>query len=260
MRNLRLVLLYEGTDFHGFQRQRGVPTVQEAIENKLAKITGEPTTVIAAGRTDAGVHATGQVINFHTTCAIPAQRLAIAVNSLPPYSVLARRGEEVGPAFHARFDARSRSYRYLIWQGEPSPFLRRYVWRIPREEAADTPSDRARWARRGRLDLDRMRAAAAHLLGEHDFRAFCASATEVEQTVRTVTQIEIREKKGLVWIDVTANGFLQSMVRIIVGTLVEVAQGDREPDEVAAILASRDRGNAGPTAPAHGLFLTRVTY
>jgi tRNA pseudouridine38-40 synthase len=250
VRNLRLVLQYEGTDFHGFQSQHGVPTVQEAIEAKLARITGAPSRVVAAGRTDAGVHATGQVINFHTECAIPGERLAIAVNSLPPYSVLARRSDEVEARFHARFDARTRSYRYLIWRGAPSPFLRRYAWRLPRPEPEG----------RERLDLERMRAGAAYLLGEHDFRAFCASGAEVGSTVRRLDRLAIRERAGLVWIDVTANGFLQQMVRIIVGTLVEVARGAREPDAVAQILASGDRRTAGPTAPAHGLFLTRVTY
>jgi tRNA pseudouridine38-40 synthase len=249
-RNLRLTLQYEGTDFHGFQRQEGVPTVQEAIEAKLARITGVPVRVVAAGRTDAGVHATGQVINFHTECAIPAERLAVAVNSLPPYTVLGRCGAEVEPSFHARFDARSRSYRYLIWRGEPSPFLRRYAWRIPRGEVGQ----------RGRLDLERMREGAGRLVGEHDFRAFCAAGTEVGSTVRRIDRLTIRERAGWVSIDVTANGFLQQMVRIVVGTLIEVAHGRREPHEISQILASGDRKNAGPTAPAHGLYLTRVTY
>jgi tRNA pseudouridine38-40 synthase len=250
MRNLRLVLQYEGTEFHGFQRQHGVPTVQEAIEGKLTRITGSPVGVIAAGRTDAGVHATGQVINFRTGCAIPAERLAVAVNSLPPYSVLARRSAEVDLAFHARFDARTRSYRYLIWRGSPSPFLRRYAWRMREGQPGG----------REPLDLDRMREGAAHLLGEHDFRAFCAAGSEVESTVRRLYRLTVRERAGLIWIDVTANGFLQQMVRIIVGTLIEVALGRHEPDEIAAILAGGDRRRAGPTAPPHGLFLTRVTY
>lgn len=250
MRNLRLVLQYEGTDFHGFQRQRNALTVQEVIEEKLARITGETVRVNAAGRTDAGVHATGQVINFRTACAIPAERVALAVNNLPPYSVLARRSAEAPEAFHARFDARTRSYRYLIWRGAASPFLRRYAWRIPIVNTAE----------RNRLDLDRMRQGAHSLLGEHDFAAFCAAGVEVATTVRRIDRLLIRERAGLVWIDVTANGFLKQMVRIIVGTLVEVGRGAREPADVASILADGDRRNAGPTAPPHGLFLTRVTY
>lgn len=260
MRNLRLVLQYEGTDFHGFQRQRGVPTVQEAIEGKLARITQSPVRVIGAGRTDAGVHATGQVINFHTSCAIPAERLAAAVNSLPPYSVLAQGGAEAAPGFHARFDAKDRSYRYLIWRGDPSPFLRRYAWRITDAAPTSGPRADAEAGRRQRLDLERMREGATCLLGERDFRAFCAAGAEVGSTVRRIDRLTVRERAGLVWIDVTANGFLQQMVRIIVGTLVEVALSRREPASVAEILASADRRNAGPTAPAHGLYLTRVTY
>jgi tRNA pseudouridine38-40 synthase len=189
----------------------------------------------------------------------------VAVNSLPPYSVLARQGAEVDPAFHARFDARTRSYRYLIWRGEPSPFLRRYTWRIREGQPGG----------REKLDLDRMREGAALLVGEHDFRAFCAAGAAESppagatseargrgggSTIRRLFRLSVRERSGLIWIDVTASGFLHQMVRIIVGTLVEVALRRREPSEIAAILAARDRQNAGPTAPPHGLFLIRVTY
>jgi len=243
VRNVRLTLAYEGTEFHGFQRQPGVPTVQEAVEAKLERITGERVVVTAAGRTDAGVHATGQVINFRTGASIPTERLAVALNSLPPYSIAARDAREVSATFHARFDATSRAYRYLLLDGDPSPFLRRFTHRV---------------AALG--ELDRLREAATHLVGRHDFTSFCAAGAEVSHKVRQVTRLAIERSGALVQVDVTADGFLHSMVRIIVGTLLEVAVGRLPPDDLPKILSARDREAAGPTAPARGLFLTRVTY
>jgi tRNA pseudouridine38-40 synthase len=240
---LRLILEYDGTDFHGFQRQPGVPTIQEAVEAKLVRITGERLVVTGAGRTDAGVHATGQVINFRTAGSIPTERLAVAMNSLPPYAIVARHPREVPETFHARFDATGRVYRYLLLDGEPSPFWRRYTHRV---------------APLG--NLGRLREAAAHLIGRHDFSSFCAAGAEVAHHVRQVTRLRIRRAGPLVLVEVAADGFLHSMVRIIVGTLLEVAAGRREPEDVRAILAARDREAAGPTAPARGLFLSRVDY
>jgi tRNA pseudouridine38-40 synthase len=243
MRNVRLNLEYDGTDFHGFQRQRGVPTIQEAVEAKLERVTGERVTVTAAGRTDAGVHATGQVINFRTAASIPTERLAVALNSLPPYAIMAHEPREVRESFHARFDATSRSYCYALLDGEPSPFLRRYTHRVA-----------------ALADLEPLREAARWLIGRHDFSAFCAAASEVEQKVRHVTRLELCRSGALVRVEITADGFLHSMVRIIVGTLLEVAAGRLRPEELRDILTARDREAAGPTAPARGLFLTRVTY
>jgi len=242
-RNVRLILEYDGTDFHGFQRQPGVPTIQEAVEAKLLRITGERLVVTGAGRTDAGVHATGQVIHFRTAGTIPTERLTVAMNSLPPYAIVARDAREVPDAFHARFDAMARVYRYWLLDGEPSPFYRRYTHRV---------------APLG--DLGRLREAAAHLVGRHDFVSFCAAGAEVAHHVREVKRLRIRRAGALVMVEVAADGFLHSMVRIIVGTLLEVAAGRREPGEMPAILAARDREAAGPTAPARGLFLTRVVY
>jgi tRNA pseudouridine38-40 synthase len=242
-RNVRLILAYDGTEFHGFQRQREEPTVQSAVEAKLERIAGERIIVTAAGRTDAGVHAIGQVINFHTRATIPTERVAVALNSLPPYSIAARDPREVSERFHARFDATSRVYRYLLLDGEASPFLRRYSHRV---------------APLG--DLERLRSAASCLVGRHDFSSFCAAAAEVAHKVRHLTCLTIERRGTLVLVEVTADGFLHSMVRIIVGTLLEVAAGRLRPEAVGEILAARDREAAGPTAPAHGLFLTRVTY
>jgi tRNA pseudouridine38-40 synthase len=243
MRTLRATLEYDGTEFHGFQVQADLPTVQQAVEAKLARVTGETIRIVGAGRTDAGVHATGQVISFTTEARIPTEKLAIALNSLPPYSVVARDVREVAEGFHARFGATSRSYQYAILRGEPSPFLRRYAALVPE-------------LRR----VDRMRAALEPLVGRHDFTSFCAAGAEVKNRVRTVTEARLVERGRLVLLEITADGFLQQMVRTIVGTLLEVERGIREPEAMAEILAARDRRQAGSTAPAHGLCFTRATY
>ncbi|MBI3912311.1 MAG: tRNA pseudouridine(38-40) synthase TruA [Armatimonadetes bacterium] len=244
MRNIRLVLAYEGTAYHGFQRQPNAPTVQEAVEKKLACITGEPAQVIVAGRTDAGVHATGQVINFHTSGRIPIERVVLAFNGIAPFDIVARHPAEVPLEFHARFSARARTYRYYLWRAGPSPFLRRYTCRV--RLPADAP--------------ERMRTALSALIGEHDFTSFCAAGAETDTRVRTVTQASLTEHGPLLRLTMTADGFLQSMVRIVTGTLLEIGVGKREPAEMAEILAARDRTVAGETVPPYGLFLTRVAY
>jgi tRNA pseudouridine38-40 synthase len=243
MRTLRAVLQYDGTDFHGFQVQPGLPTVQEAVEVKLLRVLKEPVRIAAAGRTDAGVHATGQVISFKTGARVPTEKLAIALNSLPPYSVVVKEVGEAAEGFHARFSARSRSYQYALLRGTPSPFLRRFAAWVPE-------------VRR----VDRMEAALEHLIGEHDFTSFCAAGAEVRHKVRTVLSARWVERRRLLLFRITADGFLQQMVRIMVGTLLEIERGKREPGEIAAILAGRDRRLAGATAPAHGLCFTRATY
>jgi tRNA pseudouridine38-40 synthase len=243
MRTLRVVLQYDGTEFHGFQVQPGLPTVQEAVEAKLRRVMQEPVRIVGAGRTDAGVHATGQVISFTTEARIPTEKLPVALNSLPPYSVVVKSAEEAREGFHARFDARSRSYQYVLLRGAPSPFLRRYAAWVP-----------------GIRRVDRLQTATEALIGRHDFSSFCAAGAEVSHRVRTVLSARWVERGRLLLFRITADGFLQQMVRTIVGTLLEVERGKREPGEMAAILAGRDRRLAGPTAPAHGLCFTRATY
>jgi tRNA pseudouridine38-40 synthase len=243
MRTLCAVLEYDGTDFHGFQVQPGLATVQAAVEAKLARLTGEKIRIAAAGRTDAGVHATGQVISFTTEARIPTDRVAIALNSLPPHTIVARSVREVPEGFHARYSARSRSYLYALLRGVPSPFLRRYTTWAP---------DLGR--------VDRMQAALQHLIGRHDFTSFCAAGAEVPHKVRTVLEARFVERDRLLLFRIQADGFLQQMVRTIVGTLLEVEQGKREPDEIPEILQAKDRRLAGPTAPAHGLCFTGATY
>jgi tRNA pseudouridine38-40 synthase len=243
MRTLRVTLQYDGTDFHGFQVQPGLATVQQAVEVKLARILEEPVRVTAAGRTDVGVHASGQVISFRTEARIPTERLAIALNSLPPYTVVVKEVRLAPDSFHARFSATGRSYQYVLLRGTPSPFLRRYATWAPDLER-----------------VDRMRAAVPYLMGKHDFTSFCAAGAEALHKERTVLGARVLERGRLVLFRITADGFLQQMVRTIVGTLLEVERGKREPEEIAGILEGRDRRLAGPTAPAHGLCFTRAIY
>ena len=243
MRTLRATLAYDGTDFHGFQVQADLQTVQQAVEAKLARVTGESIRIVGAGRTDAGVHATGQVISFATGSRIPTDKVAVALNSLPPYSIIARDVRDVGDRFHARFGAKSRSYQYAILRGEPSPFLRRYAAWVPELQ-----------------HVGRMQAALGWILGRHDFTSFSAAGAEVKSRVRTVMEVRLVERGRLLLFEIIADGFLQQMVRTIVGTLLEVERGLREPDNMGEILAARDRRCAGATAPAHGLCFTRATY
>ena len=245
MRRLRLVLEYDGTEFHGFQAQPGRPTVQAAAEAKLSRLMGQPVTVVGAGRTDTGVHASGQVVHWEAAGRIPTERIAVAFNSLEPYTVFGRDAAEVGPEFHARYSAVRRAYRYYWWRDDPSPFLRSCV--VP----ATWLTDEA---------VRRMQVAVPVLVGEHDFTSFCAVGAETPTRVRTVLEAEITAAGPLVSLRIAANGFLHSMVRIIAGTLAEIGQGRRDPETMADILAARDRRAAAETAPPRGLFLTNVAY
>lgn len=244
MRHIKLVIGYDGTDFHGFQRQTGLRTVQKELERTLTKLLGHVVAVKAAGRTDAGVHAEGQVVSFWTDNPIPPHRLPVALNSLLPTDIVAKRAVEAAPHFHPRFDATSRVYRYLIDnRPTPSALLRRYAWHIPEP-----------------LDVNAMQQAARYLLGVHDFASFHASGSDLGMTVREMKRLHIGRRDGIVTITLEANAFLYHMARIIVGTLVEVGLGKRQPDEMRQILEARDRTAAGKTAPPHGLCLWQVKY
>ena len=245
MRNLKMIMEYEGTNYHGFQRQINKITVQEVLEEKLAFLMEEDIKVNSSGRTDAGVHAKGLVVNFLTNSTIPVEKLPLALNSMLPPDIAVREAQEVPLEFHARYSAKSKTYNYNILNSRvPSPFLRNYAYFFPRP-----------------LDIDQMRVGAAYLVGEHDFAAFRSIGSSVKTTVRHIYRLEIREKEGqLLEIEVEANGFLYNMVRIIVGTLVEVGVGKITPQQVADILQSKERSRAGQTAPAKGLFLKEVNY
>jgi len=244
VRFIRLVVEYDGTGLHGWQRQLNGATVQQHLEEALAQIVQHEVSVTGASRTDAGVHARGQVVAFATERQIPLHGFRRGLNSLLPEQIAVREATEVDETFHPRHSATGKHYRYtLLVRPDRSP-----LWR-----------DRA-WHLSDALDLDAMRAGASHLIGEHDFAAFRAAGCTAKTTVRRIESIAISRDADLVRIDLHGNAFLRQMVRIIVGTLVEVGGGKRPPTQVAEIMASLDRTQAGITAPAHGLELVEVRY
>jgi tRNA pseudouridine38-40 synthase len=244
-RNLRLTLEYDGTRYHGWQRQKNALSIQEVIEQALARITGEPVRLIASGRTDAGVHARGQVANFHTTSSAPLQAFVSGLNSLLPLDIAALRAEEISLSFHARYDARWKTYEYhILNRPVRSPLHHLYTWWI------SAP-----------LNIAALQAAAQALPGEHDFSAFRAAGSRPGTAMRRVRQAAWREgPAGRLSFCITANGFLRGMVRSLVGTMVEIGRGKYPPGYVSEVLEKRDRRLAGPTAPPQGLFLLGVEY
>ncbi len=246
-RTLALTLAYEGTAFAGWQRQPGERTVQEAIEIALSAIEQRAVGVVAAGRTDAGVHARGQVVSADVMNQLPAATLQRALNVRLPGDVRVTGVAEKPAGFNARRDARSKVYRYtLLLDPSPSPFVRRVVWAIP-----------------PRLDLEAMHEAAALLVGEHDFAAFQAAGGDVRTSVRRLLRSRLRVAPGdppYLHYDVEGTGFLRHMVRNIVGTLVDIGRRRWPPEYMHELLASRDRTRAGATAPPDGLVLMRVRY
>jgi len=248
LRNVRLVVAYDGTAYHGFAGQcgTGLPTVQETLERCLFRLAGKEVGVTGAARTDAGVHAEGQVVNFFLPpeWAIPVKRIPLALNGILPEDIAALRAEEVPFDFHARFSALAKVYRYTVHNARvPSPFYRRYSHFEPRP-----------------LDLEAMAAAAGRLVGRHDFASFQASGSSAKTTVRTLFSAAVEKKGELVCFTFRGDGFLYNMVRIMVGTLLEVGLGKRRPEEIPLLLAAGDRTAAGPTVPARGLTLLRVEY
>ncbi len=244
MTTVRLTVEYDGSAFSGFQWQPRLRTVADVLESTLTRLFEEPVKVAAAGRTDAGVHACGQVVSFTTARAFPFDRLDLALNAMLPGDVAVRDAAVVAGAFSARFSATERTYVYaLLADRRPSPLLARRAYRVWRA-----------------LDVAAMRDAAAPLRGEHDFRSFCASLPDGGVTVRNVRLLEIERRGDLVRVVIAADGFLHRMVRTIVGTLVECGSGRRLPGEMQSVLAARDRRLAGHTAPPHGLYLAGVRY
>lgn len=244
MRNIKLTLGYDGSDFFGWQTQPARRTVQETLEEALGRLTGHKTRVNASGRTDAGVHAVGQVANFYSEMTIPAAALVAAINAHLPDDIVVSTAEDVPQAFDANRDAERKLYRYVIHDGPVVPvFLRKYCHHSRR-----------------RLDTDAMRRGAAVLRGRHDFRSFETNWPNRMSSVRTVSHLSVARLGDWIWIDVEADGFLYNMVRSIAGTLINVGRGYWPETEVARILEAGDRKQAGPTAPAQGLFLMRVTY
>lgn len=246
MRTIKLTLQYDGTNYAGFQRQPNGITIQEELEKALRKVTGNPELHIggAAGRTDAGVHARGQVVHFQTESRVPTDRWPYALNQQLPPDIVVVGADEVPEGFHARYWALSKRYRYTITTGPfPSPLTRLYTYHYSRP-----------------LEIGRMAEAAALLVGRHDFAAFRSSGGAAKTSVRTIYQLKVTATDPFIWIDVTADGFLYNMVRIIAGTLLEVGAGSRSLEEVQQALETGCRNLAGRTLPPHGLCLETVTY
>ena len=240
----KLIVEYDGTDYHGWQIQPDGPTIQGVLEDAIRRMLAESVRVAAAGRTDAGVHAAGQVVSFTLQRAVSADTLARGLNALTPGDISIRDAVVVSDDFDPRRAARSRVYVYRIWNARwPSPFWRRYAWHVFHP-----------------LDLEQMRAAAACLVGEHDFTSFQAAGCDADNPVRCVLRSDVASASPLLTYTIEATAFLRHMVRNIVGTLVEVGSGGRTPGDMLALLAARDRTAAGPTAPACGLCLTEVNY
>lgn len=248
-RRIRMLLEYDGTDFFGFQRQPGCQperrTVQGVVETALSQCCGHPVTVIAAGRTDTGVHALGQVIHFDTTGRIPVERLPLAVGNSTGPEVTVRVAEETTPQFHARFMATARSYHYYLSPRRPTPLQARYAVHA----AALLPDGVARMAN-----------ALKDTVGRHDFAAFCAAGGDERTTIRTVTRAELSEVGGLIRLELTADGFLRSMVRGLVGLLLQIGRGKQEPGALLSALHGEGPKGQRITAPPQGLILVRVDY
>lgn len=244
VRNIKLTVSYDGSDFSGWQTQPGFRTVQATLEKAIAAITREQIHANASGRTDAGVHAVGQVVNFFTSSRLAPEVLERAINAQLPRDVVAREVVNAPQAFDANHDALRKLYRYVIHDAPtPDPFMRKYCHHTKR-----------------RLDAEAMRRAATPLMGRHDFHSFESAWPNRMSSVRTITHLSVNRCGDWIWLDVEADGFLYNMVRAIAGTLINVGRGHWPETKVQEILLAEDRRKAGPTAPAQGLFLMRVTY
>jgi tRNA pseudouridine38-40 synthase len=244
VRNVRVLLAYDGSRFHGWQRQEGFPSVQAGLEDALLALVGERVAVIGAGRTDTGVHALGQVASFHVETRLADERLLFALNAHLPEGLVARALETCGDAFHAQKDARGKRYAYLV-----------------RTETFPLPIGRGHWHWvMDPLDLGAMRAAARHFVGRHDFGALASAGSPRKSNERRIRSLHLLVRRHGFALVVEGDGFLYNMVRTLVGTLLEVGRGQRASASIPALLAGRDRREAGPTAPPEGLYLVRVRY
>lgn len=244
VKNFKITIEYDGGRYCGWQRQTHDPTIQEEIEKALKTITGQKISVIGSGRTDAGVHALAQVANFKCDTKLNAQDFSAAINSLTPDDIVITGCEQVDDTFHARYSVKSKIYIYkLLNRSDPAALYRQYAWHIRKE-----------------LKLEPMRTAITHLIGSHDFKAFEGVGSPRSNTTRCVLGANLSKEAQYLLFEIEADGFLRFMVRNIVGTLVEVGLGKLTADDFKCILASKDRSQAGPTAPAHGLFLKNVNY
>jgi tRNA pseudouridine38-40 synthase len=243
-RNFKLIIEYDGTAYHGWQRQASDKTIQAEIEKALARITRRFIVVTGAGRTDAGVHALGQAANFHCDTRLSPRDLQNALNSLLPKDIVIKECSQAHAEFHSRFDAKGKIYRYRIFNHPvPSALLRNHSWHIRRK-----------------LHVGIMQEAAKYLPGLHDFAAFQGQGSDVKDTVRHIFHANFKCNNNLIDFEIQGSGFLRYMVRNIVGTLAEIGMGKRSSEDFCEILLSGDRSRAGATAPARGLFLVEVAY
>jgi tRNA pseudouridine38-40 synthase len=241
---VKLIIEYEGTQYAGWQRQVNGISVQEMLERAFFGASGEKAVIHGAGRTDAGVHAEAQAAHLDTNCTIPPNKISYAMNMLLPSDIRVKQSFEVSGDFHARFSAKAKTYRYTFYNHtHASAIYRNTTTHI-----------------HGRLDLPAMKTAAAYIRGTHDFASFCASGSDVKDTVRTIYRLKITSQEPFVYIDVTGSGFLYNMVRIIAGTLIDVGLKRISPEYVKEIVCGKDRALASSTAPARGLTLKEVHY
>ena len=245
MRNIKLTIEYDGSGFNGWQKQPNKLNIQGTIEKAIERITGEEVDLQASGRTDRGVNAIAQVANFKTNSQLPIEKFPIAINSNIKSSIRIKGAEEVDEKFHSRLSCKKKTYRYVINNSKyGSAIYRNLETHIP-----------------VKLDVERMKEAVKYFEGEHDFKAFKASGTSSKSSVRTIYKAEVIERKDeRIWIELTGNGFLYNMVRIIAGTLVDVGLGKIKPEEIKDIIESKDRQKAGKTLAPQGLFLVNVKY
>ncbi|QNU67637.1 tRNA pseudouridine(38-40) synthase TruA [Ruminiclostridium herbifermentans] len=245
MRKIKLKIEYDGTNYHGWQIQKNVITVQETIEKAISKLLGNQVGIIGCSRTDVGVHAYGQIAHFVTDSKIPGDKFSYAINNLLPSDIVIKQSEEVSEDFHSRYSAKGKRYRYLVYNdAHASAIMKNRSYHV-----------------RPKLDIEKMKRAAKYFIGEHDFAAFQSTGGQVLSTVREIFSLEIEKKEdNIISIEVTGNGFLYNMVRIIAGTLVYVGMGRIDADEIPLIIDSLDRTRAGKTAPAEGLYLMEIFY
>lgn len=244
MRNIRLHICYDGTRYKGWQRLPGVDnTIQGKIEQTLSRILSEDVEISGSGRTDAGAHALGQIANFHCESQMPCEEILSQLRRYLPEDIGIESCQEAAPRFHARLNCKRKTYCYRIWNSEkPCVFQRRFVYVLP-----------------GKFDVQKMNEAAGYFIGEHDFSAFCANRRMKKSTVRRIDDIQIKRQGEELVFSFTGNGFLYNMVRIMVGTLLEVGRHEREPDTIPALFGAK-REQAGPLVPAQGLCLMEVEY
>lgn len=244
MKKVKLVVAYDGTNYCGWQIQPNGVTIEQKLNEALTQLLGEDIKVTGASRTDAGVHSLGNVCVFETSSRMPAEKISFALNQRLPEDIVVQSSCEVDESFHPRFSKSKKTYEYRILNRKmrmPTRRLDTYFFHYE-------------------LDVAAMQKAAGYLVGEHDFKSFCAANAQSETTIRTIYSCEVSKKEDIITIRVTGNGFLYNMVRIIAGTLIKVGNGDYKPEDMEEILDACDRSKAGPTAPAHGLTMIGLEY